>query len=30
MANHAIVRTTKIYDRRRDDVALGDVERIGI
>lgn len=30
MANHADVRTTKLYDRRRDEIELGDVERIRI
>ncbi len=28
MANHASTRTTQLYDRRRDDVSLDDVERI--
>lgn len=30
MANHASTRTTQLYDRRRDDVTLDEVERIGI
>ena len=30
MANHASTRTTQLYDRRRDDVSLDEVERIGI
>jgi hypothetical protein len=30
MANHASTRTTQLYDRRRDDVNLGEVERISI
>lgn len=28
MANHASTRTTQLYDRRRDDVSLDEVERI--
>jgi site-specific recombinase XerD len=28
MANHASTRTTQLYDRRRDEIALDDVERI--
>jgi integrase/recombinase XerC len=28
MANHASTRTTQLYDRRSDDVTLGEVERI--
>jgi hypothetical protein len=28
MANHASTRTTQLYDRRRDDTSLDDVERI--
>lgn len=28
MANHASTRTTQLYDRRRDDVSLEEVERI--
>lgn len=28
MANHASTRTTQLYDRRRNDVSLDDVERI--
>jgi len=28
MANHASTRTTQLYDRRRDDISLGQVERI--
>jgi site-specific recombinase XerD len=28
MANHASTRTTQLYDRRRDDISLDDVERI--
>ena len=28
MANHASTRTTQLYDRRRDDVTLDEVERI--
>lgn len=30
MANHASTRTTQLYDRRRDNVTLDEVERIGI
>jgi len=30
MANHASTRTTQLYDRRRDEVSLDDVERIAI
>ena len=30
MANHALTRTTQLYDRRRDEVNLDEVERIGI
>jgi hypothetical protein len=30
MANHALTRTTQLYDRRRDDVSLDEVERIVI
>lgn len=30
MANHADPKTTKIYDRRSDEVSLDEVERIGI
>ena len=28
MANHASMRTTQLYDRRRDEMDLDDVERI--
>ena len=28
MANHASTRTTQLYDRRRDDISLDEVERI--
>ncbi len=28
MANHASTRTTQLYDRRRDDVTLDEVERV--
>lgn len=28
MANHASTRTTQRYDRRRDDIRLGEVDRI--
>src|SRR5580658_8543120 len=30
MANHASTRTTQLYDRRRDEVSLTEVERIMI
>ena len=30
MANHASTRTTQLYDRRRDEVSLHEVERIVI
>ena len=30
MANHASTRTTQLYDRRRDEMSLDEVERIGI
>lgn len=30
MANHASTRTTQLYDRRRDDISLDEVERIQI
>jgi integrase len=30
MANHASTRTTQLYDRRRDEVTLDEVERIGV
>jgi integrase len=30
MANHASTRTTQLYDRRRDQVSLDEVERIVI
>jgi hypothetical protein len=30
MANHASTRTTQLYDRRRDEMSLGEVERITI
>ena len=30
MANHASTRTTQLYDRRRDEVTLDEVERVGI
>jgi integrase len=28
MANHASTRTTQLYDRRRDEMSLDDVEQI--
>ena len=30
MANHASTRTTRFYDRRRDEMSLDEVERISI
>lgn len=30
MANHASIRTTQLYDRRRDDISLDEVERIRV
>ena len=30
MANHAWTRTTQLYDRRRDELSLDEVERIVI
>ncbi|TXC85527.1 tyrosine-type recombinase/integrase [Paraburkholderia azotifigens] len=30
MANHASTRTTQLYDRRRDDISLDEVERISL
>jgi site-specific recombinase XerD len=30
MANHASTRTTRLYDRRRDELSLDEVERIVI
>jgi integrase/recombinase XerD len=30
IANHESSRTTKLYDRRQDEIALDEVERIGI
>lgn len=30
MANHASTRTTQLYDRRRDELSLDEVERIGV
>jgi hypothetical protein len=30
LANHASTRTTQLYDRRRDEVNLDEVERISI
>ena len=28
MASHASTRTTQLYDRRRDEISLDEVERI--
>jgi hypothetical protein len=30
MASHALTRTTQLYDRRRDELSLDEVERIVI
>ncbi len=30
MANHASTRTTQLYDRRRDEMSLDEVERVVI
>jgi hypothetical protein len=30
MANHASTRTTQLYDRRRSDLTLDEVERVVI
>ena len=30
MANHASTRTTQLYDRRRDEISLDEVERVRI
>jgi hypothetical protein len=30
MANHALTRTTQLYDRVRDELSLDEVERIVI
>ena len=30
MANHASARTTQLYDRRRDEISLDEVERVRI
>lgn len=30
MANHASTRTTQLYDRRRDDISLDEVERVRV
>jgi integrase/recombinase XerD len=30
MANHANAKTTGLYDRRNDEISVGQVERIGI
>lgn len=30
MANHASTRTTQLYDRRRDEMTLNEIERIAI
>jgi hypothetical protein len=29
-ANHESLRTTKLYDRRQDEISLDEVKRIGI
>ncbi len=30
MANHSSTRTTQLYDRRRDEISLAEVERVRI
>ena len=30
MANHACTRTTQLYDRRRNEMSLDEVERIRV
>jgi hypothetical protein len=30
MANHASTRTTQLYDRRREEISLDEVERIRV
>jgi integrase/recombinase XerC len=30
MANHSSTRTTQLYDRRRDEMTLDEVEKIGV
>jgi hypothetical protein len=30
MANHASTRTTQLYDRRREEVSLDEVERLAL
>jgi hypothetical protein len=30
MANHASTRTTQLYDRRRDEMSLDEIERVVI
>jgi integrase len=30
MTNHASTRTTQLYDRRREELSLDEVERIGV
>ena len=30
MANHASTRTTQLYDRRRDEISLDEIERVRI
>jgi integrase/recombinase XerD len=30
MAGHSNAKTTGLYDRRNDDISVGEVERIGI
>ena len=30
MAGHSNAKTTSLYDRRNDDISVGEVERIGI
>jgi len=30
LADHAIIRTTQLYDRRPNDISLDEVERIAV
>ena len=30
MAGHADAKTTSLYDRRNEDISVGEIERIGI
>jgi integrase/recombinase XerD len=30
MAGHSNAKSTRLYDRRNDDISVGEIERIGI